>query len=160
MQKTVLVTGCSSGIGLESALDLTRQGFRVLAACRKAEDVARMQELGLTGILLDLDDPQSVERAAAEVIALTDNRLYGLFNNAGYGVYGPLNTISRQQMEQQFSANFFGAHQLTMLLLPAMISKRFGPSIGRTTMGCTTPCDLIESASSCRVSAFMSTLGW
>ena len=66
MQKTVLVTGCSSGIGLESALDLTRQGFRVLAACRKAEDVARMQELGLTGILLDLDDPQSVERAAAQ----------------------------------------------------------------------------------------------
>lgn len=65
-----------------------------------------MQDLGLTGILLDLDDPQSVERAAAEVIALTDNRLYGLFNNAGYGVYGLLNTISRQQMEQQFSANF------------------------------------------------------
>ncbi len=83
-----------------------------------------MQDLGLTGILLDLDDPQSVERAAAEVIALTDNRLYGLFNNAGYGVYGPLNTISRQQMEQQFSANFFGAHQLTMLLLPAMTSAR------------------------------------
>lgn len=79
-----------------------------------------MQGLGLTGILLDLDDPQSVENAAAEVIALTENRLYGLFNNAGYGVYGPLTTISRQQMEQQFSANFFGAHQLTMLLLPAM----------------------------------------
>lgn len=79
-----------------------------------------MQELGLTGILLDLDVPQSVENAAAEVIALTENRLYGLFNNAGYGVYGPLTTISRQQMEQQFSANFFGAHQLTMLLLPAM----------------------------------------
>ena len=58
------------------------------------------------------------------MIALTDNRLYGLFNNAGYGVYGPLNTISRQQMEQQFSANFFGAHQLTMLLLPAMTRAR------------------------------------
>lgn len=65
-----------------------------------------MQELRLTGLLLDLDDPQSVERAAAEVIALTNNRLYGLFNNAGYGVYGPLATISRQQMEAQFSANF------------------------------------------------------
>jgi NAD(P)-dependent dehydrogenase (short-subunit alcohol dehydrogenase family) len=50
MQKSVLVTGCSSGIGLESALDLKRQGFNVLAACRKAEDVARMQELGLTGV--------------------------------------------------------------------------------------------------------------
>jgi NAD(P)-dependent dehydrogenase (short-subunit alcohol dehydrogenase family) len=65
--------------------------------------------------------PESVERAADEVIALTDNRLYGLFNNAGYGVYGPLNTISREQMEKQFSANFFGVHQLTMLLLPAML---------------------------------------
>ena len=70
MQKSVLVTGCSSGIGLESALDLKRQGFNVLAACRKAEDVARMHELGLSGVLLDLDDPQSVERAAAEVMLL------------------------------------------------------------------------------------------
>ena len=62
-----------------------------------------------------------MDRAADEVIVLTDNRLYGIFNNAGYGVYGPLPTISREQMEQQFSANFFGAHQLTMRLLPAML---------------------------------------
>lgn len=55
------------------------------------------------------------------MIALTDNRLYGIFNNAGYGVYSPLSTISREQMEQQFSSNFFGAHQLTMRLLPAML---------------------------------------
>ena len=55
------------------------------------------------------------------MIALTGNRLYGLFNNAGYGLYGPLNTISREQLEQQFSSNFFGVHQLTMRLLPAML---------------------------------------
>ncbi|WBU48314.1 SDR family oxidoreductase [Kosakonia pseudosacchari] len=121
MQKAVLITGCSSGIGLESARELKRQGFRVLAACRKPDDVARMTSEGFTGILLDLDDAQSVIRAAAEVIALTDNRLYGIFNNAGYGVYGPLDTISREQLEQQFSSNFFGTHQLTMLLLPAML---------------------------------------
>ncbi|KFC08727.1 putative NAD(P)-dependent oxidoreductase [Trabulsiella guamensis ATCC 49490] len=121
MQKTVLITGCSSGIGLESALELKRQGFRVLAACRKPEDVARMQGKGLTGIQLDLDSPESVDRAADEVLALTNNRLYGIFNNAGYGVYGLLTTISRTQMEQQFSANVFGAHQLTMRLLPAMV---------------------------------------
>lgn len=120
MQKTVLITGCSSGIGLESARELKRQGFRVLAACRKVDDVAHMNQEGFTGILLDLDDPASVDRAADEVIALTNNRLYGLFNNAGYGVYGPLETISRQQLEQQFSSNFFGPHQLTMRLLPAM----------------------------------------
>ena len=121
MQKTILITGCSSGIGLESAHELKRQGFRILAACRKSEDVARMNQVGFTGVLLDLDLPESVERAADEVIALTENCLYGIFNNAGFGLYGPLSTISREQMEKQFSANFFGAHQLTMRLLPAML---------------------------------------
>ncbi|ROP49890.1 hypothetical protein EDF81_4111 [Enterobacter sp. BIGb0383] len=121
MQKSVLITGCSSGIGLESALELKRQGFRILAACRKPEDVARMSEYGFTGVQLDLDSPESVDRAADEILALTDGRLYGLFNNAGYGLYGPLTTISRTQLEQQFSSNFFGTHQLTMRLLPAMV---------------------------------------
>ncbi len=109
MQKSVLITGCSSGIGLESALELKRQGFHVLAGCRKADDVERMNSMGFTGVLIDLDSPECVDRAADEVIALTDNCLYGIFNNAGFGMYGPLSTISRAQMEQQFSANFFGA---------------------------------------------------
>ena len=126
MQKTVLVTGCSSGIGLESALELQRQGFRVLAACRKPEDVARMSGLGLTGIELDVDAAHSVERAAAEIIELCGNRLYGIFNNAGFGLYGPLTALSRAQMEQQFATNFFGVHQLTMLLLPAMLPHHEG----------------------------------
>ncbi len=89
MQKSVLITGCSSGIGLDSALELKRQGFQILAGCRKPDDVARMNSMGFTGVLIDLDSPESVDRAADEVIALTDNRLYGIFNNAGYGVYGP-----------------------------------------------------------------------
>ena len=89
MQKSVLITGCSSGIGLESALELKRQGYWVLAACRKPDDVERMNGLGFTGVLLDLDSPESVERAADEVLTLTDNRLYGLFNNAGYACMVP-----------------------------------------------------------------------
>ena len=80
-----------------------------------------MNGLGFTGVLLDMDSPESVDRAADEVIALTGNRLYGLFNNAGYGVYGPLDTLSRETLEKQFSTNFFGVHQLTMRLLPAML---------------------------------------
>lgn len=121
MQKSVLITGCSSGIGLETAFELKRQGFRILAACRKPEDVARMSEHGFTGVQLDLDSPDSVDRAADEILALTGGQLYGLFNNAGYGVYGPLTTIDRAQLEQQFASNFFGTHQLTMRLLPAMV---------------------------------------
>jgi len=120
MQKNVLITGCSSGIGLAAANDLLMRGYRVLAACRKEADVARMEALGFCGIQLDLDDEASVARAAEQVIALTGNRLYGLFNNAGYGVYGPLESLSRRQLEQQFASNLFGTHQLTMLLLPAL----------------------------------------
>ncbi|QKJ86240.1 SDR family oxidoreductase [Paramixta manurensis] len=120
MQKNVLITGCSSGIGLVAANDLLQRGYRVLAACRKAEDVARMETLGFTGVLLDLADEESVARAAQQVIELTGNHLYALFNNGGFGVYGPLHSLSRQQLEQQFATNFFGTHQLTVLLLPAL----------------------------------------
>lgn len=134
MQKSLLITGCSSGIGLASAIELQRMGFRVLAACRKPEDVARMNAQGFTGVLLDLDSPTSVEAAAAEIIRLTDNRLYGIFNNGGFGVYGPLATISREQMEQQFATNFFGAHQLTMLLLPAMLPHQEGRIVNTSSV--------------------------
>ena len=126
MQKSILITGCSSGIGLASAQRLSAEGYRIIAACRKPEDVERMNEAGFTGILLDLDDEQSIQQAAEQVIILTDNRLYGLFNNAGYGVYGPLSTLTREQLEQQFSTNLFGTHQLTILLLPAMLPHREG----------------------------------
>lgn len=126
MQKSVLITGCSSGIGFACAQDLKQKGYHVLAACRKPADVERMNQAGFTGVLLDLDSPESVKAAAEQVIELTGNRLYGLFNNGGYGVYGPLQTLSRGQLEQQFSTNLFGAHQLTMLLLPAMLPHREG----------------------------------
>lgn len=120
MQKIVVITGCSSGIGLVAARDLLRRGYRIFAACRKPEDVQRMNELGFTGIELDLNDRDSVARGAAEILTLSNNQLFALFNNGGYGVYGPLESISREQMEQQFATNVFGTHQLTTLLLPAL----------------------------------------
>jgi len=120
MQKTIVITGCSSGIGRVAAEDLLARGYRVIAACRKPEDVAQMSALGFAGVMLDLDDAESIDRAADEILALTDHRLFALFNNGGFGLYGPLRTLSRQQLEQQFSTNFFGTHQLTMRLLPAL----------------------------------------
>lgn len=134
MQKSVLITGCSSGIGLAAAMDLQARGYHVLAACRKPDDVARMQHQGFSGILLDLDDAESVSRAAEQVIALTKNCLHGLFNNGGFGVYGPLAHLSRQQLEQQFSTNFFGTHQLTMLLLPALQASGNGRIINTSSV--------------------------
>ncbi|MDX7991207.1 SDR family oxidoreductase [Xenorhabdus littoralis] len=120
MQKAVLITGCSSGIGLAAAKALHQRGYRILAACRKPADLLHMRELGFEPIQLDLDDKANVERAAKTVIELTEGCLFGLFNNGGFAIYGSLESISREQMEKQFSTNFFGTHQLTCLLLPAI----------------------------------------
>lgn len=104
MSKAVLITGCFSGIGLIAAQDLRNRGYRMLAACRKPQDVENMHQLGLEGIELDLDDSVSVERAAAQVITLTGGgKLYALLNNGGFGMYGALSSISRRQMEHSSS---------------------------------------------------------
>lgn len=123
---TIFITGCSSGIGLISAIALKKRGYRVIASCRKVEDQKKLIEQGFETVLLDLDDPSSVSQAAQEVLTLCEGKLYALFNNAGFGIYGRLNTISRSQLESQFSTNFFGVHQLTQLLLPAMLKHNEG----------------------------------
>ena len=116
--------------------------------------------MGFETVQLDLDDEHSVAQAAAEVIALTGNRLYGLFNNAGYGVYGPLNSISRAQFEKQFSTNLFGTHQLTQLLLPAMLPHGEGRIIQTSSvMGLiTTPRRGVYAASKFALEAWSDTL--
>lgn len=134
MQKTILITGCSSGIGLAAAKDLHSRGYHVIAACRQPADVTQMNSLGLTGLQLDLDDAASVDRAADEVLALTQHRLDALFNNAGFAIYGPLHTLTRQQLEQQFSTNLFAVHQLTLRLLPALKASGDGRIINTSSV--------------------------
>ena len=134
MQKNIVITGSSSGIGLAAANDLLRRGYRVIAACRKPQDVERMNTLGFNGVLLDLDDAQSVERAAGEILTLCEGRLFGLFNNGGFGQYGPLQQVTRDQLERQFSTNLFGTHQLTILLLPALIASGSGRIVNTSSV--------------------------
>ncbi|MDF7669781.1 SDR family oxidoreductase [Orbaceae bacterium ESL0721] len=124
--KSIFITGCSSGIGFLAATALQKRGYRVIASCRKERDKQKLEELGFEVVLLELDDPDSVQSAAHEVFRLTNGKLYALFNNAGFGLYGRLSTIGRQQLEAQFSSNFFGVHQLTQLLLPAIIANGEG----------------------------------
>lgn len=124
--KSIFITGCSSGIGLLAAQALKARGYRVIASCRKQQDYDNLVAQGFETVLLDLDDASSVALAAKQVLTLTDNKLYALFNNAGFGVYGKLASISREKLEAQFSTNFFAVHQLTQLLLPAMLSQGEG----------------------------------
>lgn len=120
MHNTIVITGCSSGIGLTLAQALNQEGYRVIATCRRPSDLDQLKQLSVIGLLLDLDDPDSVEHAAQQILLQCETGLLGLINNAGYGQYGPLTQISRQQLENQFSSNFFGLHQLTLRLLPAL----------------------------------------
>ncbi len=116
----VLITGCSSGIGLCAARGLRARGYRVLASARRAEDVARLADEGLEALALDLDHSASIRSAVDEVLARCDGRLYALFNNGAYGQPGAVEDLSRDALRAQFETNLFGWLELTNRLLPSM----------------------------------------
>lgn len=118
--RAVLITGCSSGIGLCLANGLRKRGYRVLATARKPEDVKTLADQGLEALPLDLDSSASINTAAADVLQRTHGRLYGLINNAGYGVAGAVEDLPRDALRAQFETNVFGTQELTNRLLPAM----------------------------------------
>ncbi|MDW2255850.1 SDR family NAD(P)-dependent oxidoreductase, partial [Vibrio sp. 1569] len=93
MNKSILITGCSTGIGYVCAHALHKQGFNVIASCRKLDDVQRLQSEGLTCIQLDLDDPISITSGAKQAIELAQGQLYALFNNGAYGQPGALEDL-------------------------------------------------------------------
>ncbi|KTD28043.1 MULTISPECIES: SDR family NAD(P)-dependent oxidoreductase [Legionella] len=119
-QKTILITGCSTGIGHDAALSLSRRGHRVIATCRKEADVKKLIDLGLETIQMDMDDEQSIASAFTDVLAKTSGHLDVLINNAGYGQAGALEDISRQTLRDQFETNVFGLMDLTRLAIPVM----------------------------------------
>ncbi len=118
--KSVLITGCSSGIGHCVAHGLKARGYRVFASARKDTDVARLRNEGLETVQLDLDDDASIRDALAEVLAKTGGRLYGLFNNGAYGLPGAVEDLSRDALRAQLETNLLGWHELTRQVIPAM----------------------------------------
>ncbi|MCU0971552.1 MAG: SDR family oxidoreductase [Gammaproteobacteria bacterium] len=119
-QRSILVTGCSSGIGLTAARMLRERGYRVLATARRREDVDRLLGEGLEALPLDLDDDASIRAAVAEAMERTGGRIYGLFNNGAYGQPGAVEDLTRQVLRAQLETNLLGWHELTRLVLPAM----------------------------------------
>jgi NAD(P)-dependent dehydrogenase (short-subunit alcohol dehydrogenase family) len=120
-EQSVLITGCSSGIGLASAREMKARGWRVFATARKPEDIARLkQQEGVESLYLDYAEPQSIAAAADHVLAATDGRLTALFNNGGYGQPGAVEDLKPHVFRAQFEANVFGWHDLTARVIPAM----------------------------------------
>ena len=106
--KSVLITGCSSGIGLETALQMQARGWRVFASCRREADVLRLQALGLRTLKLDVNSSEDITAALAAVAAETGGTLDALFCNAGYGQTGAVEDIPRAALREQFETNVFG----------------------------------------------------
>ncbi|MGY3885526.1 SDR family oxidoreductase [Aeromonas aquatica] len=122
----VLITGCSSGIGLAAAKTLGAHGFTVIASARKEEDVTLLRQQGLLAVRLDLADEASIEQGAAQALALAGGRLYGLFNNGAYGQPGALEDLPTAALREQFNTNLFGWHHLIRQVLPAMLAAGEG----------------------------------
>jgi NAD(P)-dependent dehydrogenase (short-subunit alcohol dehydrogenase family) len=116
--RSVLVTGCSTGIGEACARMLRDRGWTVYPTARKAGDLQALEAAGFTAIELDLADSASVLAAAAKVLDLSDGQLGALVNNAGFGQPGAMEDLSREALRYQFEVNVFGMQQLTNQFIP------------------------------------------
>jgi len=119
-KKSVLITGCSSGIGYAVALGLHNRGFRVIASARSRRDVNRLRGKGLDTVVLDLDDPDSIQTGLQQALKLVGGDLYGLFNNGAYGQPGAVEDLSWSALQAQLRTNVLGWHELTRLVIPIM----------------------------------------
>ena len=124
--KTILITGCSTGIGYSAAVLLKNRGHHVIATARKSADVARLKQEGFTALQLDLADSQSIQLAVNQALDLTGGTLDALFNNGAFGQPGAVEDLTRDVLKYQFETNLFGTHELTNLLIPVMRKQGHG----------------------------------
>lgn len=119
-ERNILITGCSSGIGYCAAKSLQQRGYRVIASARQAQDVERLRSEGLTCLQLDLDSSDSIQQAVNQLADITNENIFGLFNNAGFGQPGAVEDLRREDLRAQFETNVFGTLDLTNRLIPWM----------------------------------------
>lgn len=125
-EKSVLITGCSSGIGRCLALHLHARGYRVFASVKQEKDVEALRAQGLSSLVLDLRSSDSINTAVDSVLASTKGRLDALINNGAYGLPGAVEDLSREALRLQFETNLFGTHELTCRVLPIMRRQNAG----------------------------------
>ncbi|WP_139974850.1 SDR family oxidoreductase [Ochrobactrum sp. CGA5] len=119
-QRSIIITGCSSGIGAYCAEALHSRGWRVFATARKDSDIAALKAKGIKAHYLDYTESQSIAALADEVLRQTDGKLDALFNNGAYAQPGAIEDLPVEALRQQFEANFFGWHDLTRRMIPVM----------------------------------------
>ncbi len=127
--QSILITGCSTGIGLGVALDLHKLGYQVFATARKLDDINKLKKLGLNSLQLDVTDSNSINLALENILNQTGGTLDILFNNAGYGQVGAVEDLTKSAIMAQFDTNVFGLLELTNKVLPIMREQGRGKII-------------------------------
>lgn len=134
MQKSILITGCSSGIGYDAAHGLRNRGWRVFATCRKQADCDRLITEGFDAPRLDLADEDSVQSALAVILNATGGTLDALFNNGAYAIPGAVEDLPRQALREIFETNIFGTQDLTNRVIPIMRAQGHGRIINNSSV--------------------------
>jgi NAD(P)-dependent dehydrogenase (short-subunit alcohol dehydrogenase family) len=125
-KRSILITGCSSGIGLAAAMKLREEDWRVFASCKQQVDCDRLRTMGFEAPHIDYTDTGSIHQGLNEVLEATDGTLDALFNNGAHAIPGAVEDIPTDALRSIFEANFFGWHELTRSLLPIMRAQGHG----------------------------------
>ncbi|VAW52949.1 Putative NAD(P)-dependent oxidoreductase EC-YbbO [hydrothermal vent metagenome] len=133
-RKTVLITGCSSGIGYCVAHGLRQRGYHVIATARRVESVEQLASEGFDSVRLDLASSESIQQAFKQILQLSGGKLYALFNNGAFGLPGAVEDLTRDSLKYQFEANVFGWLELTNLVIPIMRKQGFGRIIQNSSV--------------------------
>lgn len=133
-QKSILITGCSSGIGLDAALGLRDRGWRVFASCRKASDCDRLKAMGFESPQIDYQDAETITKGLKEVLEATGGTLDALFNNGAFAVPGAVEDLPTDALRDIYEANVFGWHELTKQVIPVMRTQGHGRIINNSSI--------------------------
>lgn len=132
--RSILITGCSSGIGRCVATGLKNRGYRVFATARKQSDVDDLVSAGFESVQLDLANSASIKTAISKVFEATGGNLYALFNNGAYGQPGAVEDLCRDVLREIFEVNLFGTQELTNLVIPVMRKQGYGRIIQNSSV--------------------------
>lgn len=131
---SILITGCSSGIGLQTAIYLKMQKHRVFATARKEKDIVMLKDFGLEAFYLDVTKPDSIKETIEKILEITNGTIDIVFNNAGYGQPGAVEDIKTEVLKEQFETNVFGLHEVTKQIIPVMRKQGYGKIIQHSSV--------------------------